>query len=248
MSSERERQITVSYDTYTSENHEHQRVNHTRVGSWPGLPFTISSKTTLNLKEVLWKEDRFHCSPRGSLTVYSQCRSGRVTSHTQRLAHWSCLSSACFPPAVGLPSHLNKPIHDSPCPQIIHGPLEVPQGPGAPVASPACLQILCSDFPPFSLSVQSLSRVQRFATPWTAAHQASLSITNSQSLLKLMSIELVMPSNHPILCHSLLLLDCEFLEESICVMLTFEWLAPHTSGPGLCAPHIVAPRISEVPL
>ena len=51
----------------------------------------------------------------------------------------------------------------------------------------------------FSL-VQSLSHVQLFATPWTAAHQASLSITNSQSLLKLMSIESVMPSNHLILC------------------------------------------------
>ena len=54
-------------------------------------------------------------------------------------------------------------------------------------------------------SVQSLSRVQLFATPWTAAHQASLSITNSWSLLKLMSIESVMPSNHLILCHPLLL-------------------------------------------
>ena len=53
--------------------------------------------------------------------------------------------------------------------------------------------------------VQSLSRVQLFATPWIAACQASLSITNSQSLLKLMSIELVMPSNHLILCHPLLL-------------------------------------------
>ena len=50
-------------------------------------------------------------------------------------------------------------------------------------------------------SVQSLSRVQLFATPWTAAHQASLSITNSQSLLKFMSIQSVMPSNHLILCH-----------------------------------------------
>ena len=50
-------------------------------------------------------------------------------------------------------------------------------------------------------SVQSLSHVQLFATPWTAAHQASLSITNSRSLLKLMSIELVMQSNHLILCH-----------------------------------------------
>ena len=53
--------------------------------------------------------------------------------------------------------------------------------------------------------VQSLSRVRLFATPWTAARQASLSITNSQSSLKLMSIESVMPSNHLILCCPLLL-------------------------------------------
>ena len=56
------------------------------------------------------------------------------------------------------------------------------------------------------LSVQSLSRVQLFATPWIAARQASLSITNSRSSPKPMSIELVMPSSHLILCHPLLLL------------------------------------------
>ena len=55
-------------------------------------------------------------------------------------------------------------------------------------------------------SVQLLSRVRPFATPWIAARQASLSITNSRSLLKLMSIELVMPSSHLILCHPLFLL------------------------------------------
>ena len=60
-------------------------------------------------------------------------------------------------------------------------------------------------------SVQSLSNVRLFATPWTAACQASLSITNSQSLLKLMSIQLVMPSNHLILCRPLLLLPSIFL-------------------------------------
>ena len=59
-------------------------------------------------------------------------------------------------------------------------------------------------------SVQSLSRVRLFATPWTAARQASLSITNSRSLPKLMSIELVMPSNHLILCRPLLLLPSIF--------------------------------------
>ena len=54
-------------------------------------------------------------------------------------------------------------------------------------------------------SVQSLSRVRLFATPWTAAHQASLSITNSRSPPKLISIESVMPSSHLILCRPLLL-------------------------------------------
>ena len=59
-------------------------------------------------------------------------------------------------------------------------------------------------------SVQSLSRVRVFVTPWTTAHQASLSITNSRSLPKLMSIKLVMPSSHFILCHPLLLLPLIF--------------------------------------
>ena len=59
-------------------------------------------------------------------------------------------------------------------------------------------------------SVQSLSHVQLFAAPWTATCEASLSITNSQSLLKLMSIESVMPSNHLILCYPLLLLPSIF--------------------------------------
>ena len=59
-------------------------------------------------------------------------------------------------------------------------------------------------------SVQLLSHVRLFETPWTAAHQASLSISNSQSLLKLMSDELVMPSNHLFLCHPLLLLPSLF--------------------------------------
>ena len=61
-----------------------------------------------------------------------------------------------------------------------------------------------------SVVVQSLSHVQLFATPWTAAHQAFLSITNSWSSLKLMSIKLVMPSNHLNLCRPLLLLPSIF--------------------------------------
>ena len=67
------------------------------------------------------------------------------------------------------------------------------------------LQIICL----FSL-VQSLSRVQLFATPWTTARQISLSITDSQSSTKLTSIESVMPSNQLILCHPLLLLSSIF--------------------------------------
>ena len=59
-------------------------------------------------------------------------------------------------------------------------------------------------------SVQSLRRLRLFATPWTAARQASLSITNSRSLPKLMSVESVMPSNHLILCRSFLLLPSIF--------------------------------------
>ena len=68
-----------------------------------------------------------------------------------------------------------------------------------------CIKQLKQYFSQFS-SVQSLSRLRLFATPWIAARQASLSITNSQSLLKLMSIESVMPSSHLILCRPLLLL------------------------------------------
>ena len=72
------------------------------------------------------------------------------------------------------------------------------------------LSKVLQDFTTKMLSVQfsslrSLSRVRLFVTPWTAALQASLSITNSWSLLKLMSFESVMPSNHLILCHLLLL-------------------------------------------
>ena len=58
--------------------------------------------------------------------------------------------------------------------------------------------------------VQSLSHIRLFVTPWTVAHQGSLSFTNTQSLLKLMFIESVMPSNHLVLCHPLLLLPSIF--------------------------------------
>ena len=94
-------------------------------------------------------------------------------------------------------------------------------------------------------SVQSLSRVQLFATPWTTACQASLSITNSRSLPKLMSIESVMPSNHLSLCHPLLLLPSIFPsirvfsnESALCIRWPKYWsfsfnISPTNEHPGL---------------
>ena len=82
----------------------------------------------------------------------------------------------------------------------------------------------------YSVVVQSFSRVQLFSTPWTATHQASLSFTISQSLLKLMSNESVMPSNHLILCHPLLLLPSIFpsirvfsYESALCIRWSKYW-------------------------
>ena len=96
----------------------------------------------------------------------------------------------------------------------------------------------------FSL-VQLLSHVWLFTTPWTTAHQASLSITNSQSPPKPMSIELVMPSNHLILCHPLLLLPSIFPsirvfsnESALCIRWPKYWsfsfnISPSNEHPGL---------------
>ena len=94
-------------------------------------------------------------------------------------------------------------------------------------------------------SIQSLSRVQLFETPWTAAHQASLSITNSWSPPKLVSIESVMPSNHLILCRPLLLLPSMFPsirvfsnESALCIRWPKYWsfsfsISPSNEQPGL---------------
>ena len=94
-------------------------------------------------------------------------------------------------------------------------------------------------------SVQSLSHVWLFATPWTAAYQASLSITNSRSSPKPMSIESVMPSNHLILCRPLLLLSSIFPsirvfsnESALCIKWPKYWsfsfnLSPSNEHPGL---------------
>ena len=97
---------------------------------------------------------------------------------------------------------------------------------------------------PFS-SVQLLSRVRLFATPWTAACQASLSITNSRSSPKPMSIESVMPSNHLILCRHLFLLPSIFPsirvfsnESALCIRWPKYWsfsfnISPSNENPGL---------------
>ena len=94
-------------------------------------------------------------------------------------------------------------------------------------------------------SVQSLSRVQLFATPWTTAGQTSLFVTNFWNLLKLVSIELVMPSNHLILCHPLLLLPSIFpsirvfsIESALCIRWPKYWsfsfnISSSSEHPGL---------------
>ena len=117
---------------------------------------------------------------------------------------------------------MNVPLgHEGPClgHPITPGEVARPQCPGpqgAPrevpgrVSVQAALGLVYFSCKRFFSSVQLLSHVQLFATPWTAAHQASLSITNSQSLLKLTSIKSVMPFNHLILCHPLLLLPSIF--------------------------------------
>ena len=97
----------------------------------------------------------------------------------------------------------------------------------------------------FKCSVQSLSRVRLFVTPWIAVRQAPLSINNSQSSLKLMSIEWVMPSNHLIVCHPLLLLPSIFPsirvfsnESALCIKWPKYWsfsfnISPSNEHPGL---------------
>ena len=104
-------------------------------------------------------------------------------------------------------------------------------------------------------SVQSLSCVQLFATPWTEARQVSLSITNSQSLLKLMSIKSVMPSNHLNLCHPLLLLPSIFpsirvfsSESVLCLMWPKYWSFSFSVGPSNEHPGLVSFRIDWLEL
>ena len=104
-------------------------------------------------------------------------------------------------------------------------------------------------------SLQSLSHVLLFATPWTAAHRASLSITNSQSLLKFMSIELVMPSNYLILCCPILLLPSIFPsirvfsnESILCISWPKYWSFSFNSSPSNEHPGLIFFRINWLDL
>ena len=106
----------------------------------------------------------------------------------------------------------------------------------------------------FSL-VQSLSRVRLFATPWTAARQASLSIANTQSLLKLMSIKSVMPYNHLILCYPLLLLPALFPrirvfsnESALCIRWPKYWSFSFSISPSSEHPGLISFRVDQVDL
>ena len=92
----------------------------------------------------------------------------------------------------------------------------------------------------FVITVQSLSCIRLFATPCIAACQASLSITNSWNLLRLMSIELVLPSNHFILCHPLLLLSSVFLNirvfssvSAVCIRWQMYWGSSFSISPSI---------------
>ena len=107
---------------------------------------------------------------------------------------------------------------------------------------------------PFS-SIQSLSRVCLFATPWTEACQASLSITNSWSSLKLMSIKSVTPSNHLILCHPLLLLPsiCPSIrvfsnESALCIRWPKYWSFSFNIRPSNEYPELISFRMDWLDL
>ena len=104
-------------------------------------------------------------------------------------------------------------------------------------------------------SLQSLSRVWLFVTPWTAACQASLTITNSRSLPKLMFIESVMPSSHLILCHPLLLLPSIFPsirvfsnESALCIRWPKYWTFSFNIGPSDEHPELISFRMNWLDL
>ena len=119
--------------------------------------------------------------------------------------------------------------------------------------NPKCLTYLYS-FPILFSSVQLVTHVRLFPTPWTTAHHASLSITNSQSLPKLMSIESVMPSNHLILCHPLFLFSIfpstkVFSDESVlCIRWPKYWSFSFSISPSNENPRLISFRMNWLDL
>jgi len=105
-----------------------------------------------------------------------------------------------WPDRLGSSLNVHKSVPESQL-VICNGPEHVKHVIGGMFPGGSLLRVCSVDQSIVIISVQLLSRVRLFAIPWTAAYQASLSITNSRSLLKLMSIELAMPFNHLILCH-----------------------------------------------
>ena len=111
------------------------------------------------------------------------------------------------------------------------------------------------DFSPLSMTLLLQSHVCLFATPWTAAYQASLSFTISLSLLKLISIESVMPSNHLILCHLLLLLPSIFPsikvfsgESVLCIRWPKYWSLSFSISPSSDSSGLISFRIDQLDL
>ena len=129
--------------------------------------------------------------------IYGQCG-----ARTRGLSTWALSSNSCVTWARTVASP--RPLASIPHPEH---EMRLEQMTLQVLPRPAPWSIFSIDS---AVDLQSLSRVQLSATPWTAAHQASLSFTISQSLLKLMSIESVMPSNHLALCRLLLLLPSIF--------------------------------------
>jgi len=137
--------------------------------------------------------------------LWEEAEISRIWATAFSLVFWQCLGTVMAPPGVSF--HLL--IQDQ---GLVLSAILVPLILMGLCWAMSFFQKLCpAPFPPITVSsVQLLSRVWLFATPWTTAHQVSLCVTNSQSLLKLMSIESVMPFNHLILCHPLLLLPSIF--------------------------------------
>ena len=152
-----------------------------------------------------------HFSYCQSVLYISQCISAQSLSHVRFFGTpWTVALQVPLSMEFPRQEYWNILEYWSGCPFLSAGDLPYLWIKSVSLASPSLvgrILITTREVPYIPISsVQSLSRVRLFATPWITAHQASLSITNSRSSLKLMSIKSVMPSRHLILCRPLLLL------------------------------------------